>query len=212
MSSNSSKIYAITDSQLMPGELLPEKSALALKAGLAFLQYRRKGGTDEERQQEAAQLLELCRQYQTPLIINDDLALALAVDADGVHLGQQDGSIAEARQQLGPDKIIGATCHDSLELAQQAINEGASYIAFGHFFPSNTKPNAKPAPLDLLAQAKLSFDCPIVAIGGINHDNAGQVIAAGADYVAVVHSLFAADQPDLQVSRMQQALNKVESA
>lgn len=212
MSSNSSKIYAITDSQLMPGELLLEKSALALKAGLAFLQYRRKGGTDEERQQEATQLLKLCRQYQTPLIINDDLALALAVDADGVHLGQQDGSIADARQQLGPNKIIGATCHDSLELAQQAINEGTSYIAFGRFFPSNTKPNAKPASLNLLAQAKLSFDCPIVAIGGINHDNARQVITAGADYVAVVHSLFAGDQPDLQVSRMQQTLNKVESA
>jgi len=209
--SRSKNIYAITDSQLMSGNELLEKSETALKAGIAFLQYRRKGGSEQERQQEALALLTLCRQYQTPLIINDDLPLALSIDADGVHLGQSDGSLAQARQQLGPDKIIGATCHDSLELAEQAISQGASYIAFGRFFPSNTKPNAKPAPLDLLAQAKLRFDCPIVAIGGINHDNAAQVIQQGADYVAVVHTIFASDQPDQQVIHLQQALNRVES-
>ncbi|WP_255487332.1 thiamine phosphate synthase [Oceanospirillum sediminis] len=206
------QIYAITDSQLMPGEHLIQKSELALQAGLAFLQYRRKGGTEDERQHEAGQLLALCRQYQTPLIINDDLELAMAIDADGVHLGQSDGSLKEARQRLGNDKIIGTTCHDSLQLAEQAIQDGASYIAFGRFFPSNTKPGASPAPLSLLTEARARFDCPIVAIGGINLDNARQVTEMGADFVAVVHTVFASDQPDQQVYRLQHTLNKVESA
>ncbi|MBB1488071.1 thiamine phosphate synthase [Oceanospirillum sp. D5] len=196
----------------MPGEHLIQKSELALQAGLAFLQYRRKGGTEDERQHEAGQLLALCRQYQTPLIINDDLELAMAIDADGVHLGQSDGSLKEARQRLGNDKIIGTTCHDSLQLAEQAIQDGASYIAFGRFFPSNTKPGASPAPLSLLTEARARFDCPIVAIGGINLDNARQVTEMGADFVAVVHTVFASDQPDQQVYRLQHTLNKVESA
>lgn len=191
----------------MPDALLLVKSEAALKAGLAFLQYRKKSGTFTERQQQAAQLLTLCQRYRTPLIINDDLELALSIGADGVHLGQADGSIKEARQKLGVDKIIGATCHDSLELAEQAVQEGASYIAFGRFFPSKTKPNARPADLAILQQAKQRFHCPVVAIGGINQDNAQQLIENGADYIAVVHSLFASDHPDQAVKSFQQALS-----
>ncbi|OPX54913.1 thiamine-phosphate pyrophosphorylase [Oceanospirillum multiglobuliferum] len=202
-----SRLYGITDDVLMPNEQLFSKVEAALKAGLAFLQYRQKSGTFVEREQQARRLLTLCRRYNTPLIINDDLELALSIDADGVHLGQTDSSIKEARQRLGVDKIIGATCHDSLELAEQAVQEGTSYIAFGRFFPSNTKPNARPADLAILQQAKQRFQCPVVAIGGINQDNAQQLIENGADYIAVVHSLFASDQPDQAVKGFQQALS-----
>ncbi len=135
----------------------------------------------------------LCQQYQVPLLINDDIELALACGAAGVHLGQSDGSHAAARAQLGADAIIGITCHDSLELAAQAQHDGADYLAFGAFFPSQTKPSARPASMEILAQARSRFALPIVAIGGISVDNAGQLIEAGADMTAVVHALFAAD-------------------
>ena len=189
-----SAIYAITDSKLMPGEQLFTKAEAALKAGIGCLQYREKNAPPDEKQQRAERLLTLCRQYDTPLIINDDLELALSIGADGVHLGQSDGSLTEARAQLGVDKILGATCHASLELAQQAQDAGADYLAFGRFFPSATKPDAPPAPLELIAQAKDHFKRPVVVIGGIEPENAGLVFEQGADMVAVVNSLFGRDE------------------
>ncbi len=192
---NTSAIYAITDSKLMPGELLFEKAEAALKAGIGCLQYREKSADPVEKKQRAERLLTLCRQYNTPLIINDDLELALEIDADGVHLGQSDGSLTDARARLGVDKILGATCHASLELAQQAQDAGADYLAFGRFFPSATKPDAPPAPLELIAEAKARFQRPIVVIGGIDQSNADVVFAQGADMIAVVNSLFADDNP-----------------
>lgn len=189
-----SAIYAITDSKLMPGEQLFAKAEAALKAGIGCLQYREKNASPVEKQQRAERLLTLCRQYDTPLIINDDLELALTIGADGVHLGQSDGSLTEARARLGVDKILGATCHASLELAQQAQDAGADYLAFGRFFPSSTKPDAPPAPLELIAQAKAHFQRPVVVIGGIDPENAGSVFEQGADMVAVVNSLFGDDQ------------------
>ena len=126
------------------------------------------------------------------LIINDDIELALDVEADGVHLGQQDDSIADARARLGDYAIIGISCEGSLEKAKAAAEQGANYIAFGKFFPSRTKPDAKNAELAILTRAREMFDLPIVAIGGITTDNASEVISAGADMVAVVNNLFAA--------------------
>jgi len=195
-------IYAITDSKLMPGEQLFSKAEQALKAGIGCLQYREKTAHPADKKANAERLLQLCRQYHTPLIINDDLELALAIDADGVHLGQSDGSLAEARRQLGVDKILGATCHASLELAQQAQNAGADYLAFGRFFTSSTKPDAAPAPLALIQQAKAQLKRPIVVIGGINQSNVPQVLEQGADMIAVVDSIFRHDDTEQAISQL----------
>jgi thiamine-phosphate pyrophosphorylase len=136
--------------------------------------------------------MDLCREHGAELIINDDVHLALSVGAHGVHLGQDDMPPQEARKLLGPKATIGVTCHADLDLAHTAVQAGANYVAFGRFFPSTTKPDAPPAPLELLIQARQMLDVPIVAIGGITLDNAQSVLASGADWLAVSHSLFSA--------------------
>ena len=185
-------LYAITDSQLLAGgRLLPYVEA-ALAGGARLLQYRDKSEDAGRRLREAEALRELCLRHGAQLIINDDLELATKLGA-GVHLGQEDGSLAAARALLGRAPIVGATCHASLALAEQARQEGASYIAFGRFFNSQTKPGAPAASPELLEQARTQFRLPIVAIGGVTLDNAPQLIARGASMVAVIHALFAAD-------------------
>jgi len=187
-------LYAITDSTLMPGELLFASVEAALKGGCKFVQYRDKSGNSKKRLAEASRLLTLCNEYNANLIINDDVQLANQIRAQGVHLGQGDGAVRVARKLLGAVAIIGVTCHDSLALAEKAIDDGASYIAFGRFFASNTKPEARPAPLSLLTEARTKFpNTLIAAIGGITTENAKDVLTAGADMIAVCHSLFAAD-------------------
>lgn len=193
----SNPVYAITDSQLLPGERLESAVAAALEAGCRRVQYRDKSGDRLRRARQVERLLQICDRYGADLLINDDIELARRSGAQGVHLGQEDASPREARQLLGPDAIIGVTCHASLDLAREATRAGADYVAFGRFFPSRTKPNAPPAPLSLLAEARRMLgDLPIVAIGGITLDNAPLVLEAGADWLAVSHSLFAA--PDVQ--------------
>lgn len=185
-------LYAITDSKLLAeGRLLPYAEA-ALKGGARLLQYRDKAEGDARRLREADALRELCERHGAELIINDDAELAARLNV-GVHLGQEDGSLSVARALLGRKAIIGATCHARLELAEQAAREGASYVAFGRFFDSNTKPGAPAASLELLGQARQRIALPIVAIGGVTLDNAPELIAHGASMVAVVHALFAAD-------------------
>ena len=183
------QLYLITDSHLLAGRLLPAVEQ-ALMGGAKLIQYRDKSADSAKRLHEAQQLKQLCQRYNVPLIINDDLALAAQLGV-GVHLGQQDGSIAFARQTLGTEAIIGATCHNSLVFAQQAAQEGASYLAFGAFYPSSTKPLAQLARLDTLTQAQHLFNLPVVAIGGITLDNAMPLINAGANYVAVISDIFA---------------------
>jgi len=185
-------LYAITDSQLLAGgKLLPYVEA-ALKGGARLLQYRDKSSDDARRLREAEALRELCARHGAQLIINDDAELAARLGV-GLHLGQGDGSLAAARALLGRKAIIGATCHARLDLAEQAIREGASYVAFGRFFDSNTKPGAPAASLELLAQARQLAGLPIVAIGGVTLDNAPSLIAHGASLVAVIHALFSAE-------------------
>ena len=185
-------LYAITDSQLLAdGRLLPYVEA-ALRGGARLLQYRDKSTDAARRLREAEALAELCLRHGAQLIINDDLELATKLGV-GVHLGQEDGSLAAARALLGRAPIVGATCHASLALAEQARQEGASYIAFGRFFNSQTKPGAPAASPELLEQARTQFRLPIIAIGGVTLDNAPQLIARGASMVAVIHALFAAD-------------------
>ena len=191
MSSKLRGLYAITDSQLLQGgKLLPYVEA-ALKGGTRLLQYRDKSTDEARRLREASQLAKLCARHGAELIINDDAELAARLGV-GLHLGQSDGSLAAARALLGSRAIIGATCHAQLQLAAQANREGASYLAFGRFFPSQTKPGAPSASPELLTQARAHFNVPLVAIGGVELDNAGQLIRAGADLLAVVHALFSA--------------------
>ncbi|KEI70529.1 thiamine phosphate synthase [Endozoicomonas elysicola] len=186
-------LYGVTDSQLQPDDrILIETVEQALMGGMKVLQYRDKSLDSGKRLRQAGALKVLCHQYQAMLIINDDIELALDVEADGVHLGQQDESLAYARERLGDYAIIGISCENSLEKAKTAVEQGANYIAFGKFFPSRTKPDAKNAELSILSEARQMFDLPIIAIGGITMENASDVITAGADMVAVVNNLFAA--------------------
>ncbi|MEG1040120.1 MAG: thiamine phosphate synthase [Pseudomonas sp.] len=197
-------LYAITDSQLLAGRFLPYVEA-ALEGGLNLLQYRDKSQDQARRLREAEALAELCARYKTPLIINDDAELAARLGV-GVHLGQTDGPLTPARTLLGRDAIVGSTCHAQLDLAEQAAREGASYVAFGRFFNSVTKPGAPAADTTLLAQARSRLKLPICAIGGITLDNAAPLVAHGADLLAVIHGLFGADSTQ-EVTRRARAFN-----
>ena len=197
-----SGIYAITDDALLSANQLLHKVELALDGGIALLQYRSKTTGTESKQRIARELAQLCANYQVPLLINDDPQLALQAGAQGVHLGQSDGDIASARKLLGQDAIIGVTCHASLEKALRAEAAGANYVAFGRFYPSQTKPEAPAAELALLREAKQKLSLPIVAIGGINPENGAATIAAGADMLAVIHSLFGEEDVSANADRL----------
>lgn len=184
-------LYAITPSISDTGLLL-KKVEQALLGGIVLLQYRDKTSTPKQRLRRAEEIHQLCLRYKVPLIINDDPQLALACNAEGVHLGQDDGSIQHARKLLGANAIIGATCHHHVSLAVLAEEQGANYVAFGRFFKSSTKPGAPLATLQTLAKAKKNLSIPLVAIGGINHDNAKPLVINGADNLAVVDNVFAA--------------------
>lgn len=195
-------LYAITDSNLLASEKLFSGVEATLKGGCDWIQYRDKSQDEIKRLSESTQLLQLCNRYSASLIINDDAHLAKTIGAQGVHLGQGDGDVKQARELLGANAIIGVTCHNSLDLAQKAIEDGASYIAFGRFFTSNTKPDAQGASLDLLIQARKQFPkIKIVAIGGISIENARIVLDAGADKIAVCHGLFSAQDIEAQAKR-----------
>lgn len=160
----------------------------------ACLQYRNKRADEDQRRRQADGLRALCCEAGVALVVNDDAALAAAIGADGVHLGEHDGAIATARALLGNDAIIGASCYDNLQQAVDAAAQGADYVAFGAFFPSPTKPGARHASIDLL-RGSHALALPRVAIGGITPDNAPVLIAAGADLVAVISGVFDAPDP-----------------
>lgn len=190
-------LYAVTPDELDVTRLTAQVRA-ALAGGANFVQYRNKIAAPAVRREQAKALLSVCRGHGVPLIINDHTELALDIGADGVHLGSEDGSISVAREKLGPERIIGASCYNLLETARRAQQAGANYVAFGSFFPSGVKPGAAHAPLALLREAKLELSLPVVAIGGITLASAPQLIAAGADSVAVISALFSA--PDIRAA------------
>jgi thiamine-phosphate pyrophosphorylase len=185
-------LYLVTPDEA-DGERLLARVAPVLPFA-TWLQYRNKAAGPALRARQAAALQALCATAGVPLIVNDDPALAAAVGAAGAHLGEDDGDIAAARAQLGADAIIGVSCYDDAGRAHAAAAAGADYLAFGAFFPSPTKPGARHARRGLLRQAA-SLGLPRVAIGGITPDNAPALIAAGADLVAVVSSVFDAPDP-----------------
>lgn len=167
----------------------------ALGAGAALVQYRHKEAVPDLRHEQATALLALCRRHGRPLVINDHIDLCQAIDADGVHLGHTDGGVREARTLLGKDKIVGASCYGELALARAAVEAGASYVAFGGFYPSAVKKYTFVTPPELLDQARAEFSVPIVIIGGMTPANAAPLVARGIDLVAAITSVYGARAP-----------------
>ncbi len=187
-------LYAITPDKL-PTDRLLKAVALAIEGGVSVIQYRDKMRSHRGRARLADALVALCHRHHIPLLINDDVELAQKCAADGVHLGRGDTSLKEARLQLGAEAIIGVSCYDSLERAQQAQQGGADYIAFGRFFPSRSKAQAPPAPVELLPSARPHIRLPIVAIGGITPENGIQLKQNGADLLAVIDAVLGQTDP-----------------
>ncbi len=191
-------LYAITDSHLIPADKLTDQVAAAIRGGACVIQYRDKSSNPEQRQQQAAALVSLCHDHGIPLIINDDVELAVAVGASGVHLGKADSTVRSARKQLGANAIIGVSCYNEFERAVEAASEGADYVAFGRFFPSQSKPDTVTADPELLRQARQRLGIPVVAIGGITPENGQPLITAGAQLLAAIHGVFG--QADVQAA------------
>ena len=198
-------LYLITPDETDTARLLARTAPL-LAEGVAWLQYRNKTAGDALRHEQASALQSLCATAGVPLIINDDVHLAKSIGAAGVHLGEDDGDIAAARALLGAQAIIGASCYDELPLAQRAVAAGASYVAFGAFFPTRSKTGTRQAGVELLAQSA-SLGVPRVAIGGITPDNARNLVEAGADLVAVISGVYDAADPVAAVHAYRRCFN-----
>jgi len=186
-----SGLYVITDTNLMNENDIVQKVTLAFQGGAKIVQFRDKVNNQATKLNLAKQLKNLCKTYQAWFIINDDIELAKQVNADGVHIGKDDEDIVKARTALGENTIIGVSCYNDLQRAQEMQTLGANYVAFGRFFTSQTKPNAPQADIDTLRKAKQQLSIPVVAIGGVDINNAQSLIAAGADSVAVIQGVFA---------------------
>lgn len=184
-------LYAVADTRVIRPLKIAAAAAAAIEGGAKLIQYRDKGRDRVRRWREARQLLRLCRDAGVGFIINDDVDLAAALDADGVHIGRDDATLADVKARLTPDAIVGVSCYDSLACAEQAQADGAGYVAFGSFYPSPTKPDAVRAPIGLLRAARRRIRVPIVAIGGITPNNGAPLVDAGADYLAAISGVFA---------------------
>lgn len=202
-------LYAVTQTDGKSAEAVVAEVAAALRGGAALVQYRDKNPADALFL--ARELVKLCHRHDVPLIINDDVELAARAGADGVHLGREDGAIARARMLLGNDAIIGVSCYDCVERALDAQAQGATYAAFGRFFPSSSKPLAAPARIETLQQAKRLLTLPIIAIGGILPENGAPLLAAGADFLAVIGGLFDS-QPEQSARAYQVLFNRRDRA
>ena len=183
-------LYAIADTRYLDDVRLMAAVVEAMAGGAHVIQYRDKKHDAKTRVRQASELARLCHQHGVLFIVNDDAELAKQAQADGVHLGREDVLLAQAREQLGPEAIIGVSCYNELERALRAQAGGADYVAFGRFFPSRTKPQAVQADLALLREARQKLRVPIVAIGGITPENGASLIAAGADALAVIEGVF----------------------
>ncbi len=200
-------LYVITDARLIGGERLIPAVESAIRGGARWVQYRDKQRDHSRRLSEATALADCCRRHHVGFIVNDDIELALASRADGVHLGEEDPSLPRARRILGSQAIIGISCYDRLDAATEAEQQGADYVAFGSVFPSPTKPEAVHADLALICQARATLSIPVCAIGGINAGNAAQVAAAGADMLAVISGVFSEDDIESVARRIASAFD-----
>lgn len=188
-------LYVITDCRNLTTDELITKTALILQSGISMLQYRNKTANLPVREYQALQLQQLCHNYSVPFIVNDDIKLAQKINADGVHLGRDDQACDNARKILGPDYIIGISCYNKIKLALAAETSGANYIAFGAFFPTTSKSVTSIATTALLTQAKQQLNLPVVAIGGITPEKGKKLVQAGADFLAVISSIYEAPDP-----------------
>ena len=188
-------LYAITPSGIRDDATLIRRVEAALEGGAAMVQYRDKAAAPDARERRARALQALCRAHGVPLIVNDDIELAARAYATGVHLGRDDADLASARAALGEDAVIGASAYNDVQRARRLRAAGADYLAFGSFFPSPTKPEAVCCDPGRLEQAR-TLDCPLVAIGGVTVENGAALVAAGADFLAVISGLF--DAPDIR--------------
>jgi thiamine-phosphate pyrophosphorylase len=187
-----SGLYLVTPDWDDTDRLL-EVTELALKSGANILQYRHKTASDALRRRQATALLELCRRYHVPLIINDHLNLCLELDADGIHVGGTDAPVQHIRNSVGTSKIVGASCYGDLGVARAAHQHGASYVAFGGFFPSRVKKYPVTTPVDIVAKSKTEIPLPVVVIGGMTAENSEPLVAGGADMVAAISSVYQSD-------------------
>ena len=200
-------LYAITDQQLITEENFSASIEATLQGGTRIIQYRDKSDKQNKRLQQASLLRALCHQYHAICIINDDIELARAVNAHGVHLGKDDLSLTMARQMLGENAIIGVSCYNDLDRAMAAENNKADYVAFGAIFSSTTKPEANVAGLNIITKAKQQLSIPICTIGGITQENIQQVIQQGADMAAVISGIFSAENIKQSTAALSQFFN-----
>ncbi|NNE38123.1 MAG: thiamine phosphate synthase [Gammaproteobacteria bacterium] len=189
-------LYVITEDQDLEFDELLVKTQTILGCNVSALQYRKKNSPYSQRVSEASELKELCRDYKTKFIINDDIELAMEINSDGIHLGEDDITCQQARTMLGDEKIIGISCYNDLNRAKQAYEESADYLAFGAMYATTTKQKTKKASPELLVTAKQHFPVPLVAIGGITPENCQPLLASGADLLAVVNCVYHAKFPD----------------
>ena len=196
-------VYLVTPNWDDTARLL-DVTEQALREGVALLQYRHKNADEALRREQAAALRLLTCKYGVPFIVNDFLALCEEVDADGMHVGGTDISVAEARSRLGKNKLVGASCYGDLALARAAKEQGASYMAFGGFYPSLVKQYPVTTDPDIVVQAKREIDLPCVVIGGMTPENAAPLAARGADMVAAISSVYLATAPDIAVQKFNQ--------
>jgi len=188
-------LYAITDCANHDTETLLGKSEIILKAGAVILQYRDKSVDQSIRHDRACALQAMCSRHGVVFLINDDIRLASEIAADGVHIGKDDAEVETARNLLGPETVIGVSCYNNLDIALDAQARGANYVAFGAFYPTQTKEKTVKVSAQLLTQAKKKLSIPIVAIGGINPENGQSLVSAGADMLAVVNSIYSVEDP-----------------
>lgn len=188
-------LYLLADESIRPFEQWAELLPALLAQPLALVQYRAKALPPARQRAHAGALLAACVQAGVPLLINDDPALAQEIGAQGVHLGRDDAALQGARERLGPEALIGVSCYDDLARAHAAASKGASYVSFGRLYLSQTKPQASPARLDTLRQARRSLAVPICGIGGIHPGNAAAVLSAGADLICVGAGILGAADP-----------------
>lgn len=203
------RLYAVTDRSWLNGQTLYEQVEQALKGGVTLVQLREKGLGAEQFLQEARQIQQLCHRFGVPLIINDSIEVALAVDADGVHLGQDDANAAQARQLLGKDKIIGVSAHNVQE-ALQAVQDGADYLGSGAVFGSGTKTNVSTLPMQTLREICSAVPIPVVAIGGITEQNLQQLSGSGIAGAAVVSAIFAQENIEEAAIRLRGLLSQMQ--
>ncbi len=190
-------LYIITDKKLIPRDNFTEKVEQAIRGGARVVQLREKQVNMKEICELGRSLREITRKHNVPLIINDYVDIALEIDADGVHLGENDPEIKFARKKLGSNKIIGVSCYDSLERGEFAVEQGADYIVFGTPYYTPTKPDRKPTPIETLVEARRKFTgTTVFAIGGITEDNAQEIIDTGVDGIAAITSIFKEGSPE----------------